>query len=66
MKSLFNRIWKRIRGEPYFVITEDEATDPWKVEMRDALNSKDKDRINAAYSAYQEKQAASQQNEKFH
>ena len=38
---MINRLLSWFKKDPVFVLRDEELSDPWKVEMRDALNAKD-------------------------
>jgi hypothetical protein len=38
---VINRLLSWFKKDPVFVLRDEELSDPWKVEMRDALNAKD-------------------------
>ena len=38
---MIKKLLSWFRKDPVFVLRDNELSDPWKVEMRDALNAKD-------------------------
>tara|TARA_R100000541_G_scaffold10580_3_gene18521 strand:- start:2253 stop:2441 length:189 start_codon:yes stop_codon:yes gene_type:complete len=38
---VINRLLSWFKKDPVFVLRDEEISDPWKVELRDALNAKD-------------------------
>jgi hypothetical protein len=38
---MIKKILSWFKKDPVFVLRDEELSDPWKVEMRDALNAKD-------------------------
>lgn len=38
---MINRLLSWFKKDPVFVLRDEEISDPWKVELRDALNAKD-------------------------
>jgi hypothetical protein len=38
---VINRLLSWFKKDPVFVLRDEELSDPWKVELRDALNAKD-------------------------
>ena len=38
---MINRLLSWFKKDPVFVLRDEELSDPWKVELRDALNAKD-------------------------
>ena len=47
-----------MKRDPVFVLRDHELEDPWKVEVRDALNARDSERVKELLALADEKQLA--------
>jgi hypothetical protein len=61
--------WQKVisyfKSSPVFVLRPQELADPWKVELRDALNAKDQEKARYLLDLAAEKQRAEQRSQ-FH
>jgi len=61
-RGLLLKLWRRLKNwiyrTPVFVLRPKELDDPWKVEMRDALNAKDQEKARYLLDLAAEKQLA--------
>lgn len=64
--NIFKRLWCIIKRRPVFVLTKEQEDNQWLKEMRDALNSKDKQSLNRLLEARGEQLAAFERDERFH
>jgi|TARA_R110000850_G_scaffold13128_3_gene42962 hypothetical protein len=55
---MIKKLLSWFRKDPVFVLRDNELSDPWKVEMRDALNAKDSNKAANLMLLAEEKQIA--------
>tara|TARA_R110000824_G_scaffold178591_4_gene358401 strand:+ start:1644 stop:1823 length:180 start_codon:yes stop_codon:yes gene_type:complete len=57
---VINRLLSWFKKDPVFVLRDKELSDPWKVELRDALNAKDSNKAANLMLLAEEKRQAKQ------
>jgi hypothetical protein len=55
---MLRRFLAWLKRDPVFVLRDHELEDPWKVEVRDALNARDSERVKELLALADEKQLA--------
>jgi hypothetical protein len=60
---MFRRFLAWLKREPVFVLRDHELDDPWKVDVRDALNARDPERVKELLALADEKRLAEQRSQ---